>query len=106
MFRECRECRERNQHRKHGNLGYIWPQSYINPVILIIRTGFSTAAQKAGRKGKKRRNDEIEANDNGRQGPATIINSGNDAIINSSPSAGPSIRASKRACRRTYKANC
>jgi hypothetical protein len=52
-----------------------------------------TAAQKTEKKGKKRRNDEIEANDN------AIINSSNNTTINSSPSAGPSTRTSKRARR-------
>ena len=76
-------------------------------VALENNRGSVTAAQKAGRKakGKKRAIDDVEADDNGGEGPATIINSGNEATINSSPSAGPSIRASKRVRRRTYKAN-
>jgi len=35
-----RECREQDQHHRHGNLAYVWPQSCVNLVILIIRTGF------------------------------------------------------------------
>jgi hypothetical protein len=81
-------------------------------VALENNRGSVTAAQKAGRKGKGKKRaiddvgaDDVEADDNSGESPATIINSGNEATINSSPSAGPSIRASKRVRRRTYKAN-
>ena len=72
-------------------------------VALENNRGSVTAAQKAGRKGKGKKRaiddvgaDDVEADDNSGESPATI---------NSSPSAGPSIRASKKVRRRTYKAN-
>jgi len=76
-------------------------------VSLENNRGSVAAAQKAGRKGKKRAYIEIEADDDddAGEGPATI-NSGNDATINSSPSARPGTRASKRLRRPTYKAVC
>ena len=65
------------------------------------------AAQKAGRKGKKRTyieiDEEIEANDE-----IEAINDAGEglATINSSLSTRHSIHTSKRVRCRTYKANC
>jgi hypothetical protein len=89
------------------------PKKGRNPIQITLgkaialenNRGSVAAAQKAGRKGKKRRYAQIEANeadeadeadDDAGEGPATI----------SSPSAGPSARASKRVRRPTYKAIC